>query len=74
MTSGRAGIVFKPREQGSIYAGYGTSFNPSAEGLSLTASNVNLEPEKTRNLEAGTKWDLLRQQLSVSAATLPRGS
>ena len=68
MTSGRAGIVFKPREAGSIYAGYGTSFNPSAEGLSLTAANVNLEPEKTRNLEAGTKWDLLRQQLSVSAA------
>ena len=68
MTSGRAGVVFKPREEGSIYAGFGSSFNPSAEGLSLTAANVSLEPEKTRNIEAGTKWDLLRQQLSVSAA------
>lgn len=68
MTSGRAGIVFKPRPEGSVYAGYGTSFNPSAEGLSLTAANVSLEPEKTRSLEAGTKWDLLRQQLSFTAA------
>ena len=68
MVSGRAGLVFKPRPEGSVYAGYGTSFNPSAEGLSLTAANVNLEPEKTRSLEAGTKWDLLRQQLSMTAA------
>lgn len=68
MTSGRAGLVYKPRPEGSIYAGFGTSFNPSAEGLSLTAANVNLEPEKTRNIEAGTKWDVLRQQLSLTAA------
>jgi catecholate siderophore receptor len=68
MLSGRAGVIYKPREQGSIYAGFGTSFNPSAEGLSLAATNVNLEPEKTRNFEIGTKWDLLRQQLSATAA------
>jgi catecholate siderophore receptor len=68
MTSGRAGIVYKPRPEGSIYVGYGTSFNPSAEGLSLAAANVDLEPEKARNIEAGTKWDLFRQQLSASAA------
>jgi catecholate siderophore receptor len=68
MTSGRAGIVYKPRQQSSVYLGYGTSFNPSAEGLSLTAANVNLEPEKTRSLELGTKWDLFRNQLSATAA------
>ena len=68
MTSGRAGVIFKPRTEGSIYVGYGTSFNPSAEGLSLSAANVGLEPEKTRNLELGTKWDLFRQQLSATAA------
>jgi catecholate siderophore receptor len=68
MTSGRAGIVYKPRPEGSLYVGYGTSFNPSAEGLSLAAANVDLEPEKTRNIEAGTKWDLMRQQLSMTAA------
>lgn len=68
MISGRAGVVFKPRPEGSVYLGFGTSFNPSAEGLALTATNASLEPEKTRNLEAGAKWDLLRQQLSVTAA------
>ena len=68
MTSGRAGLIYKPRSEGSIYAGYGSSFNPSAEGLSLSASNVGLEPEKTRTIEAGTKWDLFRQQLSATAA------
>lgn len=68
MTSGRAGAIFKPRTEGSLYVGFGTSFNPSAEGLSLSAANVGLEPEKTRNLELGTKWDLFRQQLSATAA------
>ncbi len=68
MTSGRGGIVFKPRPEGSVYVGYGTSFNPSAEGLSLNASTVDLEPEKSRNYEVGTKWDLFRQQLSATAA------
>jgi catecholate siderophore receptor len=68
MTSGRAGVIVKPRPEGSIYAGFGTAFNPSAEGLSLTAANVALEPEKTRNFEVGTKWDLLRQQLSLTGA------
>lgn len=68
MVSGRAGVIFKPRPEGSIYVGYGTSFNPSAEGLSLSAANVILEPEKTKNIEVGTKWDLLRQQLSATAA------
>jgi len=68
MVSGRGGVIFKPRAEGSIYLGYGTSFNPSAEGLSLNTSTVDLEPEKTRNYELGTKWDLLGQQLSATAA------
>lgn len=68
MVSGRAGAIVKPRPEGSIYVGYSTSFNPSAEGLALNANTAGLEPEKSRNLELGTKWDLLRQQLSLTAA------
>jgi catecholate siderophore receptor len=68
MTSWKAGVVYKPRENGSVYAGYGTSFNPSAEGLSLTAATEALEPEKSRTYEIGTKWDLLDRGLSLSAA------
>ena len=67
MLSWHGGVVYKPRPNGSIYAGYGTSFNPSAEGLALSAATVGLEPEKTRNVEVGTKWDVFRR-LSVSAA------
>jgi catecholate siderophore receptor len=68
MVSGRAGVVFKPKPQASIYAGYGTSFNPSAEGLTLAAATAALEPEKARSLELGTKWDVAGGRLALSGA------
>lgn len=73
MTSYRAATVFKPVEKGSIYLAYGTSFNPSAEALTLATSatatnNAALPPEKNRSLELGTKWDLLDDRLSLTAA------
>jgi catecholate siderophore receptor len=68
MLSGRAGIAFKPQDSASIYFGYGTSINPSAEGLSLTASTADLRPEKSRSFEAGAKWDAAVNRLSVNAA------
>jgi catecholate siderophore receptor len=64
----RGAIVFKPVEAGSIYVSAGTSFNPSAESLSLSASTANLPPEKNRTYEAGTKWDLPRTHMSLRAA------
>lgn len=66
--SWRAGAVYKPRPNGSIYLGYGTSFNPSAEGLTLSATTVLLDPEETRSVEAGAKWDLMQERLSVTSA------
>jgi catecholate siderophore receptor len=73
MLSWRLGIVFKPHPNGSIYAGYGTSFNPSAEGLTLgstatAANNVNTPPEESRTFEVGTKWDLFHKRLAVNLA------
>ncbi len=56
--SWRGAIVYKPAANGSVYFSYGTSFNPSAESLSLSASTSNTEPEKNRTFEVGTKWDL----------------
>lgn len=71
MVSWRSALVFKPRENGSIYFGYGTSFNPSAEGLTLGAgvgNSASVEPEKSQSFELGTKWDLFKERLSVSGA------
>lgn len=65
MLSWSSGVVFKPRPNASVYASFATSFNPTVEasaagaGLSETptsANNVNLAPEKSRNLEVGAKW------------------
>jgi catecholate siderophore receptor len=73
MLSWRAGLVYKPIKEGSIYAAYGTSFNPSAEGLTLgsaanAANNFKVDPEESRTIELGTKWDLLDNRLSLSLA------
>jgi catecholate siderophore receptor len=68
MLSGRAGVVFKPLQQGSIYASYGTSLNPSLEGLSYNTANTVLDPEKTYTIEAGTKWDFFGGRALVSGA------
>jgi catecholate siderophore receptor len=68
MLSWRAGAVFHPRPEGSIYAGLGTSLNPSTEGLALSANNAGVDPERTRSVEMGTKWDLLDGRLGINAA------
>lgn len=70
MLSWKAGIVVKPTDAGSIYAGYGTSFNPSTEGLTsgFTAPLALLEPEKSKSMEVGTKWDIFRRRLAASLA------
>ena len=74
MVSWRAALLYKPAKNGSVYAGYGTSFNPSADGsqgltLSATGNNsANLAPEKNDSAEIGTKWDLLGGRLATTAA------
>jgi len=68
MVSWRAGVVVKPKEEGSVYVSYGTSLSPSLEGLSYGTANTAIEPEKTYNLEVGSKWDLISERLSVNGA------
>lgn len=64
----RMGTVYKPYRNGSIYFAYGTSVNPSAEGLTLSATTSILEPEESETYEVGTKWDLAEEKLGVTAA------
>ena len=70
----QAGLTFKPTENGSIYASVATSANPvgiDAGDGSETAVNINikdLDPEKSRTFEIGTKWDLFDDKLNLTAA------
>ena len=66
--SGRAALVLRPVEYGSIYGSFGTSANPSLEGLSYSTANTSIGPEKTNNYELGTKWDLLSGKLLLAGA------
>lgn len=73
MLSYRAGIVYKPVRAGSIYFGYGTSFNPTAEALSISTSSrepgiADLDPEENRTMELGTKWQIMDRSMFVTAA------
>ncbi|MCB1086050.1 MAG: TonB-dependent siderophore receptor [Verrucomicrobiae bacterium] len=73
LPSGRAAVVLKPAENGSVYFGYGTSFNPAGEGLSLSGdpgstTSAEVDPEESRTLELGTKWNVLDDRLSLTAA------
>ena len=68
MLSVRAGAVFKPLPQGSVYASYGTSLNPSLEGLSYNTANTVIDPEKTYTVEAGSKWDFFSGRMLLSGA------
>ncbi|MHA6577737.1 TonB-dependent receptor [Pseudomonas yamanorum] len=73
----QAGLVWKPVENGSIYASYATSASPAgglvgegADGnpLSAGAAASDLKPEETVNYELGTKWDMFHDRLSLTAA------
>ncbi len=64
----RAGIVLKPTLNGSVYFDYGTSFNPSAESLSLAANTATAPPEENTTYEVGVKWDLLRSRLNLNSS------
>lgn len=70
--SPRAGLIFKPRENVSLYANYSLSYAPRAgDQLLGFRNNENrpelFEPEKFVNQEIGLKWDI-NPDLSFTAA------
>lgn len=81
--SGQLGLVWKVAPNGSIYASYATSATPPGamlgEGMESNALpgtpdrggnllSSDLQPEETTNYEIGTKWDVLNDRLSLTAA------
>lgn len=72
--SWRAGAVYKPLPNGSVYVAIGNSKTPSQSAVngSCTATGTgttcNVDPETAKNYEIGTKWDLLDARLALTAA------
>jgi catecholate siderophore receptor len=75
MESWRAAAVWHPTEKSSIYIMRGTSFNPSADNLTLSVTTVNgalslaqTPPEQTTTSEVGAKADVLNGKLTLQTA------
>ncbi len=73
----QAGLVYKIQPNASVYVSYGTSSSPSgisggnaADGLigrTALSDLSDLEPERSKSYEIGTKWDVL-ENLALTAA------
>jgi len=67
IASPRASLVYRPVDDVSLYASYGTSYDPSAESLSLSTKTASLDPEKDRTFEVGAKSTALDGRLALQA-------
>ncbi|MES2684999.1 MAG: TonB-dependent siderophore receptor [Pseudomonadota bacterium] len=67
-TSLRGGVIFEPIPTVNTYVSYGTSFNPSAEAVTISAAQSSVAPEKTQSYEAGAKWEALGGNLLLTSA------
>lgn len=58
--SPRAGLIYKPRPDMSVYGSYSVSYVPRAgdQLTSLTPTTQAFSPEKFINFEIGAKWDV----------------
>jgi catecholate siderophore receptor len=68
MFNPRAGLIYDPVEEVSVYASYATSSNPTAEAYSITAANAGLDPEENVNYEIGAKGQLFEGALLLTGA------
>jgi catecholate siderophore receptor len=79
LISWKTGVLFKPTENGSVYAAFANSLRPPGtdnftlnatpgNNNGVNANNPNLDPQKATNIELGTKWDLLGGRLAATAA------
>jgi len=70
----KVGVLYKPTANGSFYANFAQSQEPpGGNTLTLSSStnsldNPDLDPEKARTVEVGTKWDLLGSRLLLTGA------
>ncbi|KAB8041252.1 catecholate siderophore receptor Fiu [Janthinobacterium aquaticum] len=71
--NGKISALYKPTPDSSVYALYSTSKAPPGTNFTLStaassAQNLSYDPQETTTKEIGTKWDFLKQKLSLTAA------
>jgi len=66
--SPRAALEFKPTPAQTYYFFFGTSFDPSAEALSLSTKTADLGPVKAKTFEVGAKETVLDGRLYLDGA------
>jgi catecholate siderophore receptor len=54
----RAGIIYKPEENVSLYASYSQTFLPQSGEQFASLGDAGLDPDEFSNLEFGVKWDI----------------
>ncbi len=72
----QAGLVYKPRPNGTLYATVASSSNPPCEQLDATAIDYGgcdartaaFDPVQNLSYELGTKWNLAGGHLNLTAA------
>jgi catecholate siderophore receptor len=72
----RAGLVFKPVKNASLYLAYGNTQTPSQASVNggcavlpgTNGSTCNVKPEKGENIEVGGKWETFEGRLLLTAA------
>lgn len=72
----RAGLVYKPADNASVYVAYSNSRTPSAASVNGSCTvtsttgtaNCDVDPETAINVELGAKWDLFDGRLSLTGS------
>lgn len=70
------GLTYKPLPNGSVYVAFGSSSNPVGEQLDgtgvtyggLAAQTVNLDSERNKLYELGTKWEFFSGNMALDTA------
>ena len=66
--SKRLGLLYQPNELHSYHFSAATSFNTSGDAYSLGASNANIPPEQSINIELGAKLDTADKRFTTRVA------
>lgn len=74
LLSWKVGLLYKPAPNGSIYANYALSQQPpggsnfTLSAATNNANNPNMDPQKAKTAELGTKWELVDKRLLLTGA------